>query len=244
MRRFGLLGRNISYSFSPGYFREKFRTHGIEDCSYEIFDIPDLHDFAALLSKYPDLRGMNVTIPYKEEILPYLHYLDPEAQKIGAVNTICISKQRLEGYNTDVLGFRASLKPLLNAADAAALVLGTGGASKAVVHGLGQLGISCRLVSRTPATGQLSYSQLDRQIMEAHSIIINCTPLGTYPKIEVSPPIPYQYLNDSHLLYDLIYNPKQTEFLKRGAAIGARTKNGLEMLELQADASWELWNRQ
>ncbi len=242
MRRFGLLGRNISYSFSPGYFREKFEREGIHNAVYEVFDLPDLKGFPRLLEQYPDLKGLNVTIPYKEEILPFLHELDPEADRIGAVNTIRFSGARLWGYNTDVIGFRASLQPLLKQGDRAALILGTGGASKAVAYGLEQLGIPFRFVSRNPRPGQLQYEDLNRQILEDHPILINCTPLGTSPDIGACPPIPYEGLDQSHLLYDLIYNPAQTEFLKRGSLAGARTKNGLEMLELQADASWELWN--
>lgn len=209
---------------------------------YEVFDLPDLKAFPGLLEKNPDLKGLNVTIPYKEEILSYLHDLDPEARQIGAVNTIRISENQLRGYNTDLIGFKASLKPLLEPRDQAALILGTGGASKAVAYGLEQLGISCRFVSRNPRPGQLHYKDLGPQILRDHSILVNCTPLGTHPDIGACPPIPYRGLNESHLLYDLIYNPEQTEFLKRGNAIGARTKNGLEMLQLQADASWELWN--
>lgn len=242
MRRFGLIGRNISYSFSPRYFREKFEREGIQDTVYEVFDLPDLKRFPRLLEKYPDLKGLNVTIPYKEEIIPYLHELDPEARHIGAVNTICFTGDRLLGYNTDVIGFKASLQPLLKPGDRAALILGTGGASKAVAYGLEQLGITFRFVSRNPCLGQFHYEGLEKEILEDHSILINCTPLGTYPDIGACPSIPYEALSESHLLYDLIYNPEQTEFLKRGSQIGARTKNGLEMLQLQADASWKLWN--
>ena len=243
MHRFGLLGKNISYSFSPGYFRDKFKREGIQDCVYQIFDLPGLEEFPKLMDQYPDLRGLNVTIPYKEAILPYLNHLDPEAKSIGAVNTIRMAEDGLIGYNTDVLGFKDSLEPLLRPWDQSALVLGTGGASKAVAHGLKQLGISFRLVSRNPRPGQFHYSELNNKTLEAHSILINCTPLGTYPDVQSAPLIPYNVLNKNHLLYDLIYNPEQTTFLKRGAEIGARTKNGLEMLQLQADASWELWNR-
>ena len=242
MRRYGLIGRNVSYSFSPGYFREKFNELGLEDCFYEIFDLPDLNAFSELFVLHPDIRGLNVTIPYKELILPYLHYLDPEAKSIGAVNTIRISGHKLEGYNTDVTGFKESLIPLLRTSDLGALVLGTGGASKAVAYGLKQLGISCQFVSRRPGPGLLTYSDIDAKILAEHSILINCTPLGTYPEVEAAPPIPYSLLNPSHLLYDLIYNPNQTKFLQYGAEKGTRTKNGLEMLQLQADASWNLWN--
>ncbi len=242
MRRFGLVGRDISYSFSPGYFGAKFRELGLADCVYEIFDLPEIADFPDLLARVPDLEGLNVTIPYKEAILPYLHGIDPEAREIGAVNTIRFRGRRIEGFNTDVTGFRESLRPLLTAADKSALILGTGGASKAVAHGLGQLGISSRFVSRTPEGGQLAYTDLDAGLIRGYQILINCTPLGTFPRVDQAPPLPYDALDAGHLLYDLIYNPDRTTFLKNGLQQGARIKNGLEMLQLQAEASWEIWN--
>lgn len=242
MRRFGLVGRDISYSFSPGYFGAKFKELGLEDCTYEIFDLPEIEGFPDLLARVPDLQGLNVTIPYKEAILPYLDTLDPEAREIGAVNTIRLRGGRKEGFNTDVTGFRESLRPLLAAADKNALILGTGGASKAVAHGLGQLGIASRFVSRTPTGGQLAYTDLDPGLLRRHQILINCTPLGTFPRVDQAPPLPYEALNAGHLLYDLIYNPARTTFLKNGMQQGARIKNGLEMLQRQAEASWEIWN--
>jgi shikimate dehydrogenase len=243
MRRFGLLGKNISYSFSPGYFREKFLRMGLSDCRYDIFDLKEIGEFPALLRRHPDLEGLNVTIPYKEAVLSFLQELDPTAADIGAVNTIRVSPGGLKGFNTDVIGFRESLRPLLKESDTAALILGTGGASKAVAYALGQLGIPFRMVSRDPAHGQLSYEALDVETLKEFPILVNCPPLGTFPAVSSAPDIPYVALTPAHLLYDLIYNPDQTTFLKRGAQQGARTKNGLEMLRLQAEASWELWNR-
>lgn len=243
MRRFGLIGRSVSYSFSPGYFRAKFERLGLPDCTYEIFDLPDIDQFPLLIEMQQDLVGLNVTIPYKEAILPYLDGLDPLAADIGAVNTIRITRDQLIGYNTDVTGFRQSLTPLLTDADRNALILGTGGASRAVAYGLGQLDIPFRFVSRKPGPGQLAYRDLDAALLREHQLLINCTPLGTFPETDAAPPIPYEALGPGHLLYDLIYNPGQTTFLSRGKQMGARVKNGLEMLELQAEASWEIWNR-
>ena len=243
MRRFGLIGKHITYSFSPGYFREKFALLGFEDCAYDIFDLSEISALPDLIENCPDLRGLNVTSPYKEAVIPYLDHMDPEADLIGAVNTIRISENKLLGYNTDVVGFMESLAPLLRKNDRAALILGTGGASKAVARGLEQLGIAYRFVSRHPGPGLLTYEDLDTGVMEQFQILVNCTPLGTAPRIEASPPIPYEGLGPTHLLYDLIYNPGQTTFLSRGAQMGARTKNGLEMLRIQAEASWEIWNR-
>ena len=242
MRRFGLIGKNISYSFSPGYFGEKFRKLGLEDCIYEIYDIPDISAFPHLLQRYPDLSGLNVTIPYKEAVIPYLDHLEKQAREIGAVNTLRFTQNGVEGYNTDVTGFRESLRPLLTPADKAALILGTGGASKAVAFGLGQLDIPFRFVSRNPEGGQLSYEELNPELLEQYQILINCTPLGTYPAVEKAPSLPYAAVGPTHLLYDLIYNPPETAFLKEGRQRGARIKNGLEMLRLQAEASWKIWN--
>ncbi|MEJ2585035.1 MAG: shikimate dehydrogenase [Robiginitalea sp.] len=242
MRRFGLIGKDISYSFSPGYFREKFRELGLEDCVYEIYDLPGIPAFPGLLERYQDLRGLNVTIPYKEVVIPYLDTLDKQAQEIGAVNTIRFSENGLKGYNTDLTGFRESLRPLLREADKAALILGTGGASKAVAYGLRQLDISFRFVSRRPGNGQLAYKDLNAEALKQYQILVNCTPLGTYPAVAEAPSLPYNAVDSSHLLYDLIYNPAETTFLKRGRERGARTKNGLEMLQLQAEASWKIWN--
>jgi len=243
MRRFGLIGRDISYSFSPGYFKSKFDTLGLADCSYEIFDLPDIDKLPEILSKNT-LSGLNVTIPYKTAICPYLDELDADASEIGAVNTICFTKTGLKGYNTDVIGFVNSLGPLLLPTDKAALILGTGGAAQAIAFGLTKLGIDYRFVSRSSGEGNLRYEELESATLKSFQILINTTPLGTYPQVQEAPPIPYKFLTRSHLLYDLIYNPELTAFLKSGQKAGARIKNGLEMLHLQAEASWEIWNRE
>lgn len=244
MNTYALLGRNISYSFSRQYFTDKFDREGITESRYINFDIPTLDELPKLLQTTPDLRGMNVTIPYKQEVMRFLADIDPEAQAIGAVNTIKLTDIGLVGYNTDCYGFRETLRPLLKSYHTQALILGTGGASRAVAYALKQLGIAYSFVSRTPASGSLSYKELTQQILEKHFLVINCTPLGTFPKVADCPPIPYQYLSPSHLLYDLIYNPAQTTFLQRGAARGATTCNGLQMLVLQAEKAWQIWNNQ
>lgn len=241
MRRFGLIGKNISYSFSPGYFKSKFESLGLRDCSYEIFDLSDITQFTKVAIQ-SDLCGLNVTIPYKTAIIDYLDRLDPDAQEIGAVNTLKFTQDGIVGYNTDVIGFTGSLSPLLQPGDTAALILGTGGASMAIAYGLTQLGIQFKFVSRSPKKDNLSYAELDSSLLNAYQLIINCTPLGTFPRLEEAPPIPYPALNKRHLLYDLIYNPEQTRFLKEGRKQGCRVKNGLEMLHLQAEASWNIWN--
>lgn len=243
MRKFGLIGKDISYSFSPGYFKAKFESLGLDDCTYEIFDLAEISEFRALRTE-PGLCGLNITIPYKTSISPFLDRLHEDAAQIGAVNTIRFTKTGLVGYNTDVIGFIGSLAPLLTSGDTDALILGTGGASRAIAFGLTQLGIRYRFVSRTPGKEHLSYSDLNRSIMKRHQIIINCTPLGTFPKINAAPPLPYEFLDKAHLLYDLIYNPGETKFLQKGKQAGCRIKNGLEMLHLQAEASWDIWNKE
>ncbi|WP_314205145.1 shikimate dehydrogenase [Capnocytophaga bilenii] len=242
MKTYALIGRNISYSFSRNYFSEKFLREGITDSLYINFDIQTLDELPALLKATPTLKGMNVTIPYKRDIISLLAAIEPTAHQIGAVNTIKPTPIGLIGYNTDYYGFTESLKPLLQLHHTQALILGTGGASGAVAYSLQQLGIGYTFVSRNPKEGQLSYHQLTPAIIEAHTLIINCTPLGTYPNITDCPPLPYQYLSGQHLLYDLIYNPTQTTFLALGAQQGATTCNGQKMLELQAEKAWEIWN--
>ncbi|WP_420593386.1 shikimate dehydrogenase family protein [Robiginitalea biformata] len=242
MHRFGLIGKDISYSFSPGYFGEKFRKLGLEDYTYQIFDLADISEFPALFGEYPDLKGLNVTIPYKQVVMPFLDHIAPEAAWIGAVNTICLQGSITTGHNTDVTGFRESLRPLLLPADREALILGTGGASRAVAHALEQLGIRFRYVSRNPGPGQLSYTGLDAPTLRKVQIVVNTTPLGTHPNTDARPEIPYEALGPEHLLFDLIYNPGQTAFLSEGRSRGSRIKNGLEMLEIQAEHAWKLWN--
>ena len=243
--KFGLIGKNISYSFSRQYFTDKFDALNLEGYSYENFDIQKIDEFPEILNKTPYLRGLNVTIPYKEEILNYLDECEGEAKEIGAVNTIKFLKnKRLKGFNTDAYGFEHSLVPMLKAHHDRALILGTGGASKAINYVLNRLQIMPLFVSRKPKTKeQISYNDLNKSIVEDYTIIINCTPLGTYPDIEKHPQIPYQFLGENHLLYDLIYNPVETVFLKKGKEQGAKTCNGLKMLELQAEKAWEIWTR-
>ena len=241
-RRFGLVGKNIEYSFSRAYFSKKFKALGLQDHSYENFDLKNISDFPEILQSNGSLGGLNVTIPYKEAVIPYLDTVDAKAAKIGAVNTIQFSNEGLIGHNTDAFGFRESLLPMLRDYDKFALILGTGGASKAIAFTLDELGISYSFVSRNPTEDQLRYTDLDQSVMKKTSLVINCTPLGTYPKIELRPDIPYELLNDRHFLFDLIYNPETTCFLQAGRAKGARTMNGLRMLELQAEKAWEIWN--
>lgn len=242
---FGLLGRNISYSFSSGYFKEKFEELELENHQYQNFDVQEIQEFPGLLNQHKALCGMNVTTPYKEEIFPYLTEIEAEALEVGAVNTIkFLENGKLKGFNTDVFGFLNSLKPLLESHQTKALILGTGGASKAIAFALKKLHIGFSFVSRNPTNqNEISYSNLSEDVISAHSIIINCTPLGTFPEANLCPDIPYQFITSQHLLYDLIYNPATTTFLQKGKNKGAKIKNGLEMLQLQAEKSWEIWNR-
>lgn len=242
--KFGIIGKNISYSFSRKYFLEKFKKMGLDNYKYDNFDIPEIEEFPFLLYHREDeFRGLNVTIPYKEAIIKYLDEVESEAQKIGAVNTIKVTDDnRLIGFNTDVYGFQKSIEPLLKSHHKKALILGTGGASKAIAFALNKLNIAYKFVSRSENENRLAYEMLDAEIMAEYSIIVNCTPVGTHPNVEDAPAIPYQYLSEKHLLYDLIYNPAETKFLKEGKKQGASIKNGLEMLELQAEKSWEIWN--
>ncbi len=238
---FGLIGYPLEHSFSPGYFAKKFEREQI-DAGYQPFLLEDIRQFPELLLRYPALKGLNVTIPYKEEIIPYLDDLDPVAAAVGAVNTIRIDGGRLWGYNTDVAGFMQSLKPLLNQKDKAALILGSGGAAKAAAYGLKQMNFSCHFVSRHKIPGGFLYSELTDALMERHTLIINTTPLGMFPDIQSAPDIPYSCLSEEHLCYDLVYNPAETSFLHHAKMRGARIKNGLEMLILQAEAAWSIWN--
>ena len=240
--RFGLIGRDISYSFSRKYFGEKFERMQLTDHSYENFDLTSIDEFPDITKKTPQLKGLNVTIPYKEEVIAYLDKLDKKAEEIGAVNTIQFTKEGLVGYNTDIYGFEKALKPLLDKKDKNALILGTGGASKAVAYVLEELGLEFRFISRNPRAGQWHYRDLDQQIMQDYTIIINSTPLGTFPDVEKKPEIPYHLLTSDHLLFDLIYNPELTAFMKEGKSRGARVINGLKMLEFQAEKAWEIWN--
>ncbi len=243
MRVFGLIGYPLSHSFSKGFFADKFRQEGVSDCIYENFPLDDISQFPALLEQQPDLCGLNVTIPYKEAVLPFLDELSPAAEQIKAVNCIQFHEGTKIGFNTDVTGFKRSLQPLLKPHHTHALVLGTGGAAKAVMFVLQELNIPHAVVSRSSAPGTLTYEALDKDIMEGHTIIINTSPLGMHPQVETAPAIPYELIGKRHLLYDLIYNPAETLFLQKGAARGATIKNGHEMLVLQAEASWDIWNQ-
>jgi len=241
----GLIGYPLSHSFSEKYFADKFREEGIEDYTYRNFPIGEINALLPLINSEPDMIGLNVTIPYKEQILPYLDELEHEARIVGAVNTIGISRRngelQLKGFNTDVYGFRESLIPHMQGRHKHALILGTGGASKAVSYVLGEMGVEYKYVSRKYRAGQLQYKDLCLSIIRNSTLIINTTPLGTYPEISSFPDIPYDILTPDHLLYDLVYNPAESTFLRMGKEKGARIKNGLEMLELQADRSWEIW---
>jgi len=241
---FGLLGKNISYSFSRGYFSEKFKDLNLDGCSYINFDLQNIKDFPSIVDENKNLKGMNVTIPYKEDIIPFLNTLDKTAAEIGAVNTIKFTKRgNLKGYNSDVVGFESSIMPLLKKHHKKALILGTGGASKAVAYALKRNKIKFKFVSRKPSgKKEISYDSLTQKLIEEHTIIINATPLGTSPDIEKYPNIPYQFITSNHILYDLIYNPAITRFLAKGKEKGATIKNGLEMLQLQAEESWRIWN--
>ena len=245
MDKYGLIGYPLGHSFSRDFFNEKFRNEGI-DAEYVNFEIPDISRFPEILTENPDLRGLNVTIPYKEKIISYMDTLSEEARQIGAVNVIRVSERKgqtyLKGFNSDVIGFTRSIEPLLEPKHKKALILGTGGASKAIRYGLEQLGLEYRLVSRTPREGVWSYNQLTPETMQEYTVIVNCTPVGMYPHPDACPPLPYEAIGHDHLLYDLVYNPEETLFLRKGRGQGAITENGLEMLLLQAYAGWEFWH--
>lgn len=242
--QFGLVGKNISYSFSKGYFAEKFQNLNLVDYSYENLDFQNIEEFPKYIKQNPTISGLNVTIPYKETIIPYLDKLSKKASEIGAVNTIKITKSgKLKGFNTDYLGFKKSIEPLLNSNHKKALILGTGGASKAVAYALKQLKIPYLYVSRNAIGETISYNQMDENTFKEFQIIVNCTPVGTSPNINLYPDIPYNYFTKNHIAFDLIYNPAETVFLKKAKEQGAEIKNGLEMLTLQAEKSWDIWDK-
>ncbi len=238
--QFGLIGKSLSHSFSISHFTEKFEREETRAC-YRNFELKDISEFPYLLMKEPNLIGLNVTIPYKEAIIPYLDSISPAAESIGAVNTIHLSKGKLVGFNTDVVGFRKSLAPHIPEIKSA-LILGTGGASKAIQWVLKSLQIPFELVSRSGANGTVLYEALSAERLKEKDLIINTTPLGTFPNIEEMPNLPYAGVREGQLAYDLVYNPETTAFLSAFAGRGARIKNGLEMLQLQAEAAWEIWN--
>ena len=239
MNKYGLIGKNIEYSFSRKYFKTKFEMEQIQNCEYVNFDLPSISDFKKLRSQ--ENSGYNVTIPYKECILPYLDYLSPEAKEIGAVNTIKIQNGILIGFNTDTYGFSKTLQPLLPNQKIKALILGNGGSSKAIAYSLKANGIEYTIAARNPQASDIHFSDIDSQIIADHLLIINCTPLGTFPKIQEFPPIPFHAISNQHILYDLIYNPEETVFLKAGRKQNATTLNGYKMLVAQAEKSWEIW---
>lgn len=247
MDTYGIIGNPLVQSFSPRFFSEKFRREGI-DAEYLKFELPDISAFTEVITSNPHLKGLNVTIPYKQQIIPFLDDLDPQAKEIGAINVIKVyridGQTRLTGYNSDIIGFQNSIETLLKKEiHTKALILGTGGASKAVAKGLENLGLQYIFVSRTKKEGQLCYNELTKDTMEEYTVIVNSSPLGTFPDVDEAPDIPYQYLSPNHLLYDLVYNPAETKFLRLGKEKSASVKNGAEMLELQALAAWEIWNK-
>ena len=243
---YGLIGYPLTHSFSKGFFNQKFLAEGI-NAEYINFEIPDIGDFMEIVAEHPNLAGMNVTIPYKEQVIPYLDDMDAVARRIGAVNVIKFVKGksdndfRLIGYNSDVIGFTDSIRPMLKPCHRRALVLGTGGAAKAVAAGLEMLGIGVQLVSRTRREGVIAYDDITPEIMAAHKVVVNTTPLGMYPHVDECPNIPYELIDSDFLCYDLLYNPERTLFMRKAAAQGAEVKNGLEMLLLQAFVSWDVW---
>lgn len=245
MDLYGLIGHPLGHSFSKKFFNEKFQNEMI-DAEYRNFDIDTIKSFPTIIEEHSNLRGLNITIPYKELIIPYLDELSEDAQAIGAVNVIKISRNHegvhLKGYNSDVIGFTDSIRPLLKPFHKKALILGTGGASKAIRYGLYKLGIETCFVSRRPKEGMLTYSDLTADIMAEYTVIVNCSPVGMFPHTDERPDLPYQLIGSHHILYDLVYNPDETLFMKSGKEQGATTKNGLEMLILQARAGWNFWN--
>ena len=243
MRRYGLIGYPLGHSFSQRYFTEKFEREGISDCTYSNFSLGQIGELPAVLGDAA-LCGLNVTIPYKEQVISFLDALSPVVEEIGACNCIRVADGMLTGHNTDVVGFEQSLVPQLGAHHRQSLVLGTGGASKAVEYVLRKLGIAYRLVSRRPRsdTGDLGYEDVDAGLLGLSTLVINTTPVGMYPHTDECPPLPYEALTPGHYLYDLIYNPERTLFLRNGEQRGAIVKNGQEMLVLQAEESWRIWN--
>lgn len=245
MKKYGLIGYPLGHSFSMGYFNEKFKNEAI-NAVYENFEIPDIQDITTVIGSNPDLAGFNVTIPYKEKVMDYLDYIAPEAAEIGAVNVVKVThngeRALLKGFNSDVVGFVNSIKPLLRPLHKKALVLGTGGASKAVEYGLRKLGLETIKVSRTEKDYTITYGQVTPELLSEYKVIVNCTPCGMAPHFDECPNLPYDSIDDSFLLYDLIYNPEETLFLRKGKEKDATVKNGLEMLLLQAEEGWNIWN--
>ncbi len=243
MSRFGLVGYPLGHSFSKKYFTKKFEDLGLEAHVYELFEMESLKEFPALWSKHADLVGVNVTVPYKEQVLGFLHEQDTSALKVGAVNVIKKKEDKLVGYNTDYIAFRESVSKWVGSFSGKALILGSGGSSKAVRAALEDLGVSCEHVSRSNQNGQYTYEEFSKksEMIMDFELIVNTTPLGMHPNVDGCPEIPYDHLTENHYLFDLVYNPEETTFMKKGRDFGAKVKNGLEMLELQAERSWDIW---
>ena len=249
MTTYGLIGYPLGHSFSRQFFTEKFAKEGI-DAQYLNFEIPSIEEFPNIIKNNPELRGLNVTIPYKQQVMQYLDDISEEAKAIGAVNVVRCQlstvncQLNLKGYNSDVIGFVESIKPLLKPHHKKALILGTGGASKAIHYGLTKkLGLETLFVSRSAREGMITYEEVTTEVLKEYEVIVNCSPVGMFPHVDECPALPYEAMNENHLLYDLVYNPLETFFMKKGAAQGATVKNGLEMLHLQAIASWEFWTQ-
>lgn len=249
MTTYGLIGYPLGHSFSRKFFTEKFEQEDI-DAQYLNFEIPSIEEFPNIIASHPELQGLNVTIPYKQQVMQYLDEISPEAKAIGAVNVVRCQRStvncqpKLTGYNSDVIGFVESIKPLLKPHHEKALILGTGGASKAIHYGLEEkLGMETLFVSRTSRENMITYNDITKDLLQDYTVIVNCSPVGMFPKVDECPALPYEAMNENHLLYDLVYNPLETLFMKKGAAQGATVKNGLEMLHLQAIASWEFWTQ-
>ena len=249
MTTYGLIGYPLGHSFSRKFFTEKFEQEDI-DAQYLNFEIPSIEEFPNIIASHPELLGLNVTIPYKQQVMQYLDEISPEAKAIGAVNVVRCQRStvncqpKLTGYNSDVIGFVESIKPLLKPHHEKALILGTGGASKAIHYGLEEkLGMETLFVSRTSRENMITYNDITKDLLQDYTVIVNCSPVGMFPKVDECPVLPYEAMNENHLLYDLVYNPLETLFMKKGAAQGATVKNGLEMLHLQAIASWEFWTQ-
>jgi shikimate dehydrogenase len=242
MKLYGLMGWPLTHSFSKRYFTEKFLREGIENCRYENFELQTIGQLPTILKAHANLHGLNVTIPYKQEVIPFLHAKNEIVSAINACNCIKIDDGKLYGYNTDVIGFQKSLQPYLKPHHTKALVLGTGGSSGAVQYALHQLGMGYKLVSRQKKDDTITYNELDETFLNTHTVIINTTPVGMFPNMDTAPELPYELLTPKHLLFDLIYNPERTLFLKKGAEQGATIANGHAMLLLQAEESWKIWN--
>ncbi|NGM67293.1 shikimate dehydrogenase family protein [Sphingobacterium sp. SGR-19] len=248
MKKLGLIGYPISHSFSKKFYLEKFERENITDIHYDLYPIEDISDFPSLYERDPAFYGFNVTIPHKRNVMQFLNEFSPEAAEIDAVNCVQVrwqgGKPFLKGFNTDAFGFEQSLRPLLTPQHMSALVLGNGGAAQSVFYVLGKLGIDFKIVSRSSNKGDLTYHDLTEDIIASHKLLINCSPVGTFPNVLDAPDIPYDGIGSAHLLYDLIYNPEETTFLKKGKERGAAIKNGHEMLIFQAEKNWEIWNQE